>query len=69
LKRLSDCDATFKPLERYLNRGAHRDGVNAMNIDWGQFNTGYYLTKLQSVFKEAGFPEHYRMKMGLPATP
>jgi len=68
LKRLSDGDVTFKPLERYLNRGAHRDDVNAMNIDWGQFNTDYYLTKLQAVFKEAGYPEHYRMKMGLPET-
>lgn len=66
LKRLSDGDATFKPLERYLNRGAHRDSVNAMNIDWGQFSTDYYLTKLQAVFTEAGYPEHYRMKMGLP---
>lgn len=66
LEQLSGSDATFKPLERYLNRGAHRDDVNAMNIDWGQFNTDYYLTKLQAVFKEAGYPEHYRMKMGPP---
>jgi wobble nucleotide-excising tRNase len=66
LKRLSDGDGTFKPLERYLNRGAHRDAVNAMNIDWGQFSTDYYLAKLQAVFTEAGYPEHYRMKMGLP---
>lgn len=69
LKRLSDGDATFKPLERYLNRGAHRDDVNAMNIDWGQFDTDYYLTKLQAVFTEAGYPEHYRTKMGLPESP
>lgn len=65
LEQLSSEDATFKPLERYLNRGAHRDGINAMNIDWGQFNIDYYLTKLEAVFTKADYAEHYRMKMGL----
>lgn len=65
LKDLSVKDGTFRPLERFLNRGSHRDEVNIAHIDWGQFDIGYYLSKLEAVFQAAGHLDHYRLKMGL----
>ncbi|MGE8517008.1 MAG: AAA family ATPase [Alcaligenes nematophilus] len=66
LKQLSLEDGAFRPLERFLNRGSHRDETNIAHIDWGQFDISYYLGKLEAVFKAAGHPDHYRLKMGLP---
>lgn len=66
LKQLSLEDGAFRPLERFLNRGSHRDETNIAHIDWGQFDIAYYLGKLEAVFKAAGHPDHYRLKMGLP---
>jgi wobble nucleotide-excising tRNase len=65
LQKLSAEDGAFRPLERFLNRGSHRDETNIAHIDWGQFDIAYYLTKLEAVFKAAGHPDHYRLKMGL----
>lgn len=65
LQQLSGEDGTFRPLERFLNRGSHRDETNIAHIDWGQFDIAYYLAKLEAVFRAAGCPEHYRLKMGL----
>lgn len=58
--------APFRPLERFLNRGSHRDETNIAHVDWGQFDIAYYLAKLEAVFQAAGHPDHYRLKMGLP---
>ena len=69
LAQLSSQDAKFRPLERFLNRGSHRDETNVANIDWGQFDIAYYLAKLEAVFQAAGQSEHYRMKMGLSEAP
>ncbi|HCF4943585.1 AAA domain-containing protein [Pseudomonas citronellolis] len=66
LQQLSAEDGTFRPLERFLNRGAHWDETNIAHIGWGQFNITYYLSKLEAVFQAVGHPEHYRLKMGLP---
>lgn len=65
LRQLSAEDGTFRPLERFLNRGSHRDETNIAHIDWGQFDITYYLAKLEAVFQAAGQPDHYRLKMGL----
>lgn len=65
LKKLSTEDGTFRPLERFLNRGSHRDETNIVCVDWGQFDISYYLSKLEAVFVASGHPEHYRLKMGL----
>lgn len=69
LQQLSAEDGTFRPLERFLNRGSHRDETNIAHIDWGQFDIAYYLAKLKAVFQAAGHPDHYRLKMGLPEVP
>lgn len=66
LKELSAEDGSFRPLERFLNRGSHRDETNIAHIDWGLFDITYYLSKLEAVFQAAGYPDHYRLKMGLP---
>ncbi|MCQ9617931.1 AAA family ATPase [Paenalcaligenes niemegkensis] len=68
LQQLSAEDGTFRPLERFLNRGSHRDETNIAHIDWGQFDINYYLAKLETLFQAAGHPDHYRLKMGLPET-
>lgn len=65
LQDLSAEDGMFRPLERFLNRGSHRDERNITNIDWGQFDITYYLAKLEAVFQAAGHQDHYRLKMGL----
>lgn len=65
LGEMSKADATFKPLERYLHRGSHRDDVNIAHVDWGQFDLNYYFTKLEMLFGRAGHQDHYKMKMGL----
>jgi len=66
LRQLSAADGAFRPLERFLNRGSHRDETNIAHIDWGQFDIAYYLAKLEALFQAAGHPDHYRLKMGLP---
>ena len=66
LQQLSAEDGAFRPLERFLNRGSHRDETNIAHIDWGQFVIAYYLAKLEAVFQAAGHSDHYRLKMGLP---
>lgn len=65
LRQLSADDGVFRPLERFLNRGSHRDETNIAHIDWGQFDIAYYLAKLEALFQAAGHPDHYRLKMGL----
>ncbi|HSC79933.1 MAG TPA: AAA family ATPase [Chitinolyticbacter sp.] len=66
LRQMSAEDGAFRPLERFLNRGSHRDETNIAHIDWGLFDISYYLTKLEAVFQAAGHSDHYRLKMGLP---
>lgn len=63
LKKISSEEGKFRPLERFLNRGSHRDPVNIAYIDWGQFDITYYLAKLKAVFEATGHLDHYRLKM------
>ncbi|MGQ5344957.1 hypothetical protein ACULL4_01340, partial [Xanthomonas arboricola pv. corylina] len=65
INEMSKADATFKPLERYLHRGSHRDEVNIAHVDWGQFDLNYYFAKLEMLFDRAGHQDHFKMKMGL----
>ncbi|WP_176157611.1 AAA family ATPase [Burkholderia multivorans] len=59
LAAISDRDKNFKPLERFLNRGSHKDGINVAVMDYGQFDPVYYLAKFEEVFKETHFADHY----------
>ncbi len=63
LKAISQQDRKFKPLERFLNRGSHQDGINLAVMDYGQVDVNYFLDKFQEVFQEAGFPDHFSSRM------
>lgn len=65
LKELALLDPShkFKALERYLNRGSHKDGINGPPMDWSQYDVPYYLAKLRALLKEAGHEHHYLRKM------
>lgn len=71
LKALSGADTSskFKSFERYINRGSHKDGINGPPMDWSQYDTAYFLSKLRAVLKEAGHEGHYLRKMGEEALP
>jgi len=67
LEAISNRDKNFKPLERFLNRGSHKDGINLTVMDYGQFDVGYYLAKFEEVFTETNFADHYVSRMGIAA--
>lgn len=69
LEAISNRDKNFKPLERFLNRGSHKDGINLTVMDYGQFDIGYYLAKFEEVFTETNFADHYASRMGIAAMP
>lgn len=66
LETLAGQDSTnkFKALERYLDRGSHKDGINGTPMDWSQYDVNYYLAKLRALFKEANNETHYLRRMG-----
>ncbi|WP_175771445.1 AAA family ATPase [Burkholderia ambifaria] len=66
LTAISNRDRNFKPLERFLNRGSHKDGTNVAVMDYGQFDPAYYLAKFEEVFKETQFSDHYAKWMHIP---
>ncbi|MFC5524351.1 AAA family ATPase [Rhodanobacter ginsengisoli] len=61
---LADHSNKFTPLERYLNRGSHKDGINGPPIDWSQYDIDYYMGKLRALLKAVGHENHYLRKMG-----
>lgn len=63
LEAISTKDKNFKPLERFLNRGSHQDGINLSVMDYGQFDAAYYLAKFGEVFRTAGFEDHFISRM------
>lgn len=70
LEKLSVQDPSnkFKALNRYLDRGSHKDGINGPPMDWSQYDVLYYLAKLRALFREAGHELHYLRKMGEETT-
>lgn len=61
---VQDSSHKFKALQRYLNRGSHKDGINGPPMDWSQYDVPYYLAKLRALLTEAGHEHHYLRKMG-----
>jgi wobble nucleotide-excising tRNase len=64
LKAISERDRNFKPLERFLNRGSHQDGINLAVMDYGHVDVNYFLAKFEEVFHTTGFPDHFSTRMG-----
>lgn len=64
LKKISDGDARFTPLARFLDRGSHKDGINITVMDFNQYDLNYYFEKFKLVFEVSGFPEHYAANIG-----
>lgn len=67
IKELADEDTSSKylALDRFVDRGSHRDGINGPPIDWTQYDVPYLLGKFRAMFAALGQEQHYRMKMGL----
>jgi len=51
-------------LDRFVDRGSHRDAINGPPIDWTQYDMPYLLGKFQAMFHAIGQEQHYLMKMG-----
>ncbi|WP_045761987.1 AAA family ATPase [Xanthomonas albilineans] len=66
VKKLANEDTSSKylALDRFVDRGSHRDGINGLPIDWSVYDVPYLLGKLRAMFAALKQEEHYRMKMG-----
>lgn len=62
LLALTDEDAEFKALYRYINRESHSDAVNL--TDFGEIVPSHYVDRFRQVFVRTGFEEHYEKMMG-----
>lgn len=66
VQRLTDADASSKyaALDRFVDRGSHRDAINGPPIDWTEYDVPYLLGKFRAMFKAIDQEPHYLMKMG-----
>lgn len=66
LKTLADEDTSSKyaALDRFVDRGSHRDAINGSPVDWTQYDVPYLLGKFRAMFKAIGQEQHFVMKMG-----
>lgn len=66
VQRLADADASSKyaALDRFVDRGSHRDAINGPPIDWTEYDVPYLLGKFRAMFDAIGQEPHYIMKMG-----
>lgn len=66
VKKLADEDTSskYQALDRFVDRGSHRDGINGPPIDWIQYDVPYLLGKFRAMFAALGQEQHYLMKMG-----
>ncbi|MCC5051397.1 AAA family ATPase [Xanthomonas campestris pv. campestris] len=66
VQRLADADASSKyaALDRFVDRGSHRDAINGPPIDWTEYDVPYLLGKFRAMFNAIGQEPHYFMKMG-----
>lgn len=66
VKQLADKDTSSKytALDRFVDRGSHKDGINGPPIDWTEYDVEYLLGKLRAMFFAIGQEQHYLMKMG-----
>jgi wobble nucleotide-excising tRNase len=61
LKTLTDDDANFAPLARYLDRKSHSDMVNL--TDFGDNDVGYYVERFEAVFEKTKYADHFKKMM------
>jgi wobble nucleotide-excising tRNase len=59
-----DTSSKYQALERFMDRGSHRDGINGPPFDWTQYDVPYLLGKLRAMFRAIDQEAHYIMKMG-----
>ncbi len=66
VKKLANEDTSSKylALDRFVDRGSHRDGINGPPIDWTEYDVPYLLGKFRAMFAALNQDQHYRMKMG-----
>ena len=66
VKKLANEDTSSKyiALDRFVDRGSHRDGINGPPIDWSEYDVPYLLGKFRAMFAALNQEQHYRMKMG-----
>ncbi|SOD57835.1 AAA domain-containing protein [Pseudoxanthomonas wuyuanensis] len=70
VKKLANEDTSSKylALDRFVDRGSHRDGINGPPIDWSEYDVPYLLGKFRAMFAALNQEQHYRMKMGEDST-
>lgn len=59
-----DTSERYRSLDRFINRGAHADGVNGPPIDWSDYDVDYLLSKLRAMFVAIDQEEHFVQRMG-----
>lgn len=59
-----DTSSKYAALNRFVNRGSHRDAINGPPIDWTEYDVPYLLGKFRAMFHAIGQEQHYLMKMG-----
>lgn len=66
VKQLASVDTSNKyiALDRFVDRGSHRDAINGPPIDWTDYDADYLLGKFRAMFNAIGQEQHYLMKMG-----
>lgn len=66
VQQLADADTSSKyaALDRFVDRGSHRDAINGPPIDWTEYDVPYLLGKFRAMFHAIGQEQHYLMKMG-----
>lgn len=66
VQRLADADTSSKyaALDRFVDRGSHRDAINGPPVDWTEYDVPYLLGKFRAMFNAIGQEPHYLMKMG-----
>lgn len=66
VQQLADTDTSSKyaALDRFVDRGSHRDAINGPPIDWTEYDVPYLLGKFRAMFHAIGQEQHYLMKMG-----
>lgn len=69
ITKLADEDTSekYRALDRFINRGAHADGVNGSPVDWSDYDAEYLLGKFRAMFKALNQEEHFLKRVGVVA--
>ncbi|SDR03563.1 Wobble nucleotide-excising tRNase [Pseudoxanthomonas sp. CF385] len=63
-----DTSSKYAALDRFVDRGSHRDAINGPPIDWTEYDVPYLLGKFRAMFHAIGQDQYYLMKMGEEAS-